>query len=249
MAQSAKYRHRNQSYRQALSSITEETMNPGELIIIQPPDPIDADDFESIEDNSKKMGSMLSTLNLMCAKIKQLDDQVNHEHLGLNPRLLTAQEQADTTSKEVEDLKNENKILKGVLQKQSKQIQTLNDRVTQLAAKSMERNLIITGILGDEKKENCKVKVQNFFKNIVEIDCNLEEIYVAHRKGFPSEGYNRPMLVRCSYGLKERVMKNITSFKDKTNDEGEKYYVNKQLPGVLAEHEKEIRETIRDQKV
>ena len=223
-------------------------LKSGDLIILDPPESIDVDDFDKQTDE-EKMGTVLSTLNLICAKVQQFDIQVNHEDVGLHPRMQTIQEQSDTVATDVAELKWENNILKGIVQKQSKQIQTLTDRVTQLTVKSMEKNLIVTGILGDEKKESCKAKALEFFKNQVEIDCSLEEIMVAHRKGTFVEGQNRPMIIRCTYDLCDRALKNAKNLKDKENEQGEKYYVNRQIPDVVAEQERENRQLIREQKL
>ena len=43
-------------------------------------------------------------------------------------------------------------------------------------------------------------------------------------------------------------MKNVKNLKDKENKEGNKYYINKQVPDVYAEQNREMREIIRDQK-
>ena len=94
-----------------------------------------------------------------------------------------AQAQADTNSTAVVDMKAENILLRGIIQKQAKQITHLKERVNQLVVRSMENNIIINGILGNTKKEICKDKVITFFKEVLEIDVMDEEAFVAHRHG------------------------------------------------------------------
>ena len=166
MAEAAKLRHRNQSYRQALSSIEEidqSEQSSMEVNILDTPAPIDAEEFENQTDQ-EKMGTVLSTLNLLWAKVKQIDEAIYDANSGLNVQLVTAQTQVDSNSEAVAEIKWENKVLKGLVHKQSKQIQALNEKVLYLTAKSMEKNIIITGLTGDEKKEDCKIKVLNFLK-------------------------------------------------------------------------------------
>ena len=83
----------------------------------------------------------------------------------------------------------------------------------------------------------------------MEIDVSEEEILVVHRKGsILSEDQDRPMLVHCQCGLKERIFKNAKNLKDKENDKGNKFYVNKQVPDVYAEQNREVRDIVHDQK-
>ena len=244
MVQGAKDRRHNQSYRQALSSINEIIANSE--FKMELPKLIDADEFEKANE-VEQMGSIVSTLNLMIMKISEIDNSLVHPETGIDTRLDTCQNQADGNSEKITELKWENGILKGLLQRQSKQIQTLNTRVTQLTAKSMEKNLLISGIPEPEGKEDCRATMLTFFKETLEIDASEEEILVAHRRGPEGTG-SRQMLARCTIPLRERALANSKVLKDKVNSSGGKYYVNKQLPDVMVEENKELRQTIREQK-
>ena len=57
------------------------------------------------------------------------------------------------------------------------------------------------------------------------------------------------MLIRCKHELKERIFENLKNLKDKVNADGKQYYINKQLPEQLIEQNREIRATIREQKI
>ena len=246
MAQDAKDRHRNQSYQQALSSINE-IINESDFKM-ELPSPIDADEFEK-SSNMDKLNKLLSMLNLLCLKTMQIDDSIINEDTDVGAKVITAQTQADTNAISVAELKYENKILKGLVQKQSKQIDSLNSKVIQLTARSMENNLIVTGIIGDTKKENCKQKVIEFIKNKVEVDVCDTEVLVAHRKGKEAEGLDRPMLVRCTIPLRDRLLHNSKNLKDKVNENGDKYFINRQLPETMVEEQQAMRQAIRDQKL
>ena len=153
-----------------------------------------------------------------------------------------------TVEQTITELQDKNTTLKGVVQRQSEQLKILNDRVAMLTARSMERNITISGLTGDNHKENCKTTVINFFKQKVEIDAEPSEIFVAHRVGQQRENQNRIMLVRCNENLKNRIFCNIKNLKDKTNEKDEYYYINKQLPDQLAKQNREIHGIVKQQR-
>ena len=255
---SAPYRLRHNSYRQALSSIIEDPDTPDqsndsmikdkmERFKLPVPDQIDADEFNKLP-NDKKFNKMMSTINLMCAKMVATDGLLNDPDIGMDGKITTVQTQADDLSSGYAELKWENAILKGLVQRQSKQIDTLTDKVSMLSIKSMEKNLIIRGIPGDTKKQNCKQDVMKFLKEKVEIEVDENEILVAHRRGPPLQDKPRPILVRCQLSLKERILSNAKNLKDKTNENGDSFYISRQLPEEAIEVNREIRETIREHK-
>ena len=76
------------------------------------------------------------------------------------------------------------------------------------------------------------------------------KIYVAHRVGQWRENmkFARKVVVRLKYQLKERIFENIKNLKDKTNSDGKKYYINKQLPEYMVAKNRVIKEQIAIQK-
>ena len=239
------------------------------------PEPIDRDIFDKYS-KEDKMETLIETINELCYKITEIDININHDSDGINTKLQTAQTQADNNKstltgvtstiqtlesekKKITDdliaannkivmLQVENKTIRGTLQKQSCQLKTLNEKVAMLTARSMERNVTISGLTGDNKDEDCAATVTKFLKEKVEIDVGEEEILVAHRIGKPQQRRDRLMLVRCELKLKERIFQNVSNLKDKKNEKDELYFVNKQLPEMLAEKNRQVREKIREQK-
>ena len=204
------------------------------------PKPVDRETFNK-KQPEEKMGSLLSTLNNLCLKVGELDIQCNHESDGL-------QTKCTEDNKKVAKILKENKVLKGLVQRQFNQIKDLNDKVATLTAKSMDRNLIISGIEGDTPKEKCIDSVLTFFRSQVEIDAAEEEITSARRLGKYSKNMKRPraIFVSCKYMLKERVMSNVSNLKDKTNTNGDTYSINKQLPEKLTEQGREMRAKLKE---
>ena len=163
---------------------------------------IDITEFEK-ESLGVQMGNIISVINQLVEKVIEVDVTINLDSDGLLTKIATAQTQADVCAqdivkvktansenvKKIEDsiadielLKSENTILKGIVHKQSKQLMIMNEKVAMLTAKSMEKNITISGIT-EAKKENCKQLAIDFLKQKVEIDVADEEILVAHRIG------------------------------------------------------------------
>ena len=226
-------------------------LNPRKMDRIKAPPPIDESQFET-ETDQAKMFTMVTTLNDICLKLAELDIRQHHETDRVDTRLTSIQTQVDNTTINVDRILKENGVLKGLVQRQFMQIRELEDKVTYLSAKSMENNVTISGILeGDKKgKENCLEKVTKFLRECVEIDVAEEEILVAHRIGKLNIKAKKPRLVvvRCMPRLKERILQNSKNLKDKTNADGDSYYINKQLPEKMQMQNLEIRKTIKAQK-
>ena len=214
------------------------------------PTPIDEEQFGK-HSQAEKMGTILSKLNGLCLKLEEVDVQLKHDTDGVVFKQGLMQKQQDEEAVERRKITKENGVLRGLVQRQFCQIRELNDKVANLTARSMQNNLTISGITGDGLKENdVKQKAVTFFKEQVEIDADESEIYVAHRVGkfYKDQKYPRLLVVRCTPALKERVLENVTVLKDKTNSEGNAYYMNKQLPEKILEQNREIRQTIKTTK-
>ena len=195
----------------------------------------------------------------MCEKMKELDTSINHDEGGLCVRLAVCQKQTDENSesmkvkneeirKDVSQLQVDNKILKGIVQRQSKQISVLNEKVAMLTAKSMENNLVIKSLEGDEKGENCKEVAVKFLEEHTSISVDADDIYVAHRYGKKTPGKIRNIILRCAPKMKDRIMEHKKELKGKKNSKGEDYVIFAQLPEHSIEQKHENKETIRIQK-
>ena len=226
--------------------------------------------FDKLSEKDK-MGNVYSLLSQVYDKLSEVDITLHDELTGICTRLTTCQTQADNNttsisaikrdkaekalltavSNEVETLKEENIVLKGLVQRQHNQIRFLNDKVTYLTKKLMENNIVISGLEGDNgKKENCLTSVTDFFKNKLKIEVEEEEILVAHRSAVAAkDSQSRSMIVRCTMPLKERILRNVKNLRDAKNPDGGKYFINKQVPDVLAEQNRQIRDTITKKKL
>ena len=79
------------------------------------------------------------------------------------------------------------------MQKQEKQISTLKSKVRDLTTRSMAKNVLISGLMGDEHGEDCVQKVKQFCVSKLKMQIQDGEIEVAHRLGPKSVGKNQEL--------------------------------------------------------
>lgn len=188
-------------------------------------------------------------------RVRELEKVVLEEETGVKDKV-SALEQAATESIRIQDqLSAENKqlhreldIMKGILQKQSDQMIFIKNDITYLAAKSMIKNLTISG-LKEENNENPKNVVAQFLHEVLKTPLGEEsDIRVAHRIGQPQEDRHRAMVVKCTLPLKSAIMESYKSYKEALNGQPCLYFVNEQYPDKIAEKRKEIRHFVWEQR-
>ena len=126
-------------------------------------------------------------------------------------------------------LQDDLSFVKGVVQVQDKQITANKDKIVNLTARSMSNNLLVSGILGESDKENCKLKILEFFRGKLDLTMEDKEVEVAHCIG-KKGSKPRIIVTRCSINLKQKVLKALHLLKDVKNDLGDYYQIRTQLP-------------------
>ena len=183
----------------------------------------------------------------MAARIDDLESK--------NPAVADVITRLESLETENAKLKDDMAILKGITQVHDRHIESNTEKVVDLAARSMANNVVISGICGETKvpeaegevkqRENCKKKVLNFFRDIMKMDTEEDEVLVAHRIGKPGGAKPRLMVVRCSQNLRDRIFKFTSNLKDVQNSSGDPYFVNVQLPEPRATEKKEREERMK----
>lgn len=112
--------------------------------------------------------------------------------------------------------------------KQDQRISELTAKQNDSQARSMRKNLVITGI-PETTKENCGELASGFFTKELGIRGPIE-IKIAHRMGL---GKNRPMVVKLANIDDKQVI-----FQNTQKLRGSNYFVTEQLPEELAENKK-----------
>ena len=146
-------------------------------------------DFDQVKELPSKdqMEVLVNAFNKLCAKITEIDIVLNHDTDGLNTKTAMMQEQLDketdtqaTLQKSLESTatKQENltaklatvqsdaKMYRGILQKHSNQLATLNNKVAMLTVKSMEMNITISNLEGDRDPKD-KSNIEDVKHNVV----------------------------------------------------------------------------------
>ena len=149
--------------------------------ILPCPEVIEEDKFNN-QTSELKMAELASAVNGLISKITEMDVAINHDTDGIHTRLTTIQTLGDslqtqqqkittditnnaTSAKnnaaEIVNIKNENIVLRGIVQRQQNQLQMMNEKIAMLTAKSMDKNITISGIQeATTPKENCKMEMQ-----------------------------------------------------------------------------------------
>ena len=107
----------------------------------------------------------------------------------------------------MEHIKEDTRILKGLIHKNSVQLQRLNDNVVNLTAQSMRHNVTISGLL-ETDKELPRAVVNDFLSNTMNLSFDPKDIWVAHRIGQAGGSKPRLMVVRCTPELKLLILQN-----------------------------------------
>ena len=229
-------RSRNKSYQQAATAgMTEEGKAVSDFIA--------KESFEKISHDDKLL-TIITSLNKIHTKLDNVHTDLYKDKDGLWCRLESNEDQVVTTQSDQEVMRFEMSVMKGVIQRQEKQIESLVDRVNDLTARQMAANITISGLI-EEADENPEDVVKTFIRDKIGISVEESEIHVAHRVG-GSNAYNeRLMVVRCVPKLKARVLENSKNLAKKRNGNNRKFFVNAQIPESALAIKKEIAHNIR----
>ena len=192
---------------------------------------------------STRMGSLQIQADNSTVSLNKLGNLPGkYDHIEKQFDKLTKQQ--EEMGKDVSELKQDRDVIKGILQRHSKKLESMNERVAMLTVRSKEKNITISNLMGDGKEKKCVDTVVQFLRNQVEIDAADEEILVAHRigkitKDTKSGKVTRLMLVHCTPDLKTRIFKNVANLKGKIGENGKPFYVNKQLPEFIVEQNRQ----------
>ena len=150
------------------------------------------EDFEVVDVNDK-LNLLMSAINKINTslhlKMESTQNELSAEVQSIKPVLQSIQKDQQETAARVDDLEknmvkhsellvridaletanttlvDEIAVLKGLTQVQDKQIHQNKDKIIDLTARSMSNNILISGLIGDDKDEDCIDKVLKFLKS------------------------------------------------------------------------------------
>lgn len=176
-------------------------------------------------------------------------------------------EKMEDNQKRITFMLNENKKLlqdlqtmKGIVQKISQKANVNASNLLDLTKRGMEQNIIIQGVdntieIEDAKakepifkpKERCRHSALRFFKDVMRLDLQPEDIWKAHRTGAPKADKVRPLIIKLSYTAKELVMEHLGELKNKKNLKTDQvYFISEQIPEGITEIKKQTAMRLKD---
>lgn len=262
-------RLRNHSYKESLTVNAQINKMSGKLPEVEEDPEIQLilkDDF-SKKNTVQKLDAVADAINKMYEKMTQvtksleekihpMENVVFDETHGMVNKIEAMAQGITESNKFMQSMVEENlqlrdelDLLKGVVQKLSNQLGNTNNKVNQLVAKSMEDNLVFTGILGDGPKTNPRKQLHTFLFNEMSLqDVRDVDILSVYRMGQYHKDKNRPIVAHCTSDLRRYIMNNAPILKHRSNEQGAKFYVNPQLPEAISEQRREMRQIINEQK-
>ncbi len=206
--------------------------------------------------------SLDSLHNKLDNRFKVIEDDIHKPSTGLNDRLdMTIHEMEDNTSNvsnlggKVERLEEQVSLLISLLTKKEKEITSMKSDITDLRARTMRDNIVITG-LAEEEKEDLPAKVNDLLSKI---EVNTEEgnsgpmsFDRIHRFGGNSKG-PRPIVAKIhDFRDKITIITNAPKLKDltaKAKPPISPIFINDQYPEEIAERRKQAFSKIKANKM
>lgn len=132
---------------------------------------------------------------------------------------------------ELKSTKAQVHTLSKIVTHQDQQISILNGKLIDSQARSMNANVVISGIT-EHKKEDLYKQVQSFIENKLEIQ-ELIPLNSARRLGF---GAKRPILAQLRHTRdKIKIFEKVSKLKGQKNEKGDYYFISDHLPEALNE--------------
>lgn len=217
----------------------------------------EVDEFESCEEHlpmDAGLKQIIDKINEIGKRVEAMEFSVFNQETGLRPRMASQEVKAETShgkllfmAKEYKAVKQDLTVIKGLVQRQAQQIGVLDSKVVDVTARSMAKNIVISGIL-ESQNENCVQKVQEFLKNELNIPVDVDDtlkVKLAHRIGVPKPGLPRAMVAKINQALHQEIFKNIDDLEGRQNPAGDPYYLNFQQPEARLEAKRNAKAILR----
>lgn len=200
--------------------------------------------FGAVNGLKTQLEKITATANLNAEKIAKMEDSQKRMALLL-----------EENKRIVQDLK----IMQGLVQKINQKTESNTHQVLDLTRRGMEQNLILHGVddtieTSDGKegspmytpRERSKYAALKFFKEELNIDIEVEDIWKAHRSGPYKKDKVRPLIVKVSYLAKDLIMEHVANLKGRSNPRTkQKYFVGEQIPEGIIEMKKQTAERLK----
>lgn len=213
-------------------------------------------EYEEPLNDEVSLKEVIHKLNDISKRVEDIEHLLFDEAGSIQRKLASQEHKVETSSgkllfmsKEYKAVKQDLAVVKGVLQKQSRQIDNMDNKIVDLTARSMSMNLIMSGLL-ESRSESCKLVAKDFLKAEMDIDLDTNpecKIKVAHRIGVFKTGTTKPraMVVKVNSTLKQEIMSNLDRLDGRANANGDSFYINVQQPEARVEAKRNARALLR----
>ena len=192
---------------------------------LEPPDSLEVPDDPKVMD-----------LQLVIRMFKEIKTDLNQFKKDINlEEVKQAARQKDENTTQIAHLKKDlqvqrekNNVMVGTIQRMSKIMGELHNRVTELEKTNMKTLLVITGFENIPNKQECNGYLTDFLKQTLLIDAKISDSY------FIGEGASKA-IVMCFPSVQERnkVLFNKSKLKEFVNQHDEPIFINELLPAEL----------------
>lgn len=191
--------------------------------------------------------------------VNKLNETTLDETEGLKTKVMVLEKAAtdmnqsyDELSKELDQMKFEQEILKGYISKHADHISSINDKIVESTAKSMEKNISITGLAEIQNEDPMELAKKFLIEELRISDIESTELYKikeAFRIGVQLPDKPRTLIIKCNLFLKRKILEAYKEYKERLGKQTKpKFYVNAQLPDKMVEQNRLVRHIIWEQK-
>lgn len=149
---------------------------------------------------------------------------------------------------EIKGLKEKVEVLSNVIIRMEGQLQDANDKILNMQARSMRKNLIVSGIEEPkhETSEQLLNAVERFIAEKLQVQQNVP-LKVVHRLNYVDGSEYRPVIIKLAdINHKQLLLSKGPNLKGLKNDKDRYYYLNEQLPDQLAEDRRYAQQWIKE---
>lgn len=189
-------------------------------------------------------------------KMAKVEEVVLQEDTGLKDKVIALEKSAedinekyDKLSKEMDDIRYEHDVAKRLLCQHDQSIKINSDKIIDLTAKSMEKNITISGI-PESTDEDPKEVATEFLQTTLRIQQFPTGgiIKEAFRLGQSNPTKPRSLVIKCSMPLRELILKAAAEYRERLGRNKPEHYISTQIPDKMVEQKRLIRHLIWEQK-
>lgn len=184
---------------------------------------------------------------------KEMDDlksMVNKNKSEVSSHCKHFYKEEVSVKEEVKTIRTKLEVLSNVVIRMEDKMNETSNKLTQMQARSMRKNVIISGIQEplNESPEQLLTAVQEFISNQLKVEQEIP-IKVCHRLNYVDNAEYRPVVVKLTtVEHKILLLSHGPQLKGQTNNRNRYFYINEQLPDKLAEDRRYAQQWIKENK-